>query len=83
MSNEEILNVMQSTIESYVDLEGLEITPETKLQEDPKLNSYDFMSIIGDLEENLDVEVDERAVMQIVTLQDALDYFGGLVNEEA
>ena len=27
MSNEEILNVMQSTIESYVDLEGLEITP--------------------------------------------------------
>lgn len=83
MSNEEILNVMQSTIESYVDLEGLEITPETKLQEDLKLNSYDFMSIIGDLEENLDVEVDERAVMQIVTLQDALDYFGGLVNEEA
>ncbi|MGI6544948.1 MAG: DUF1493 family protein [Fastidiosipilaceae bacterium] len=83
MKNEEILKIMQEIIESYVDLEGLEITPNIKLQEDLKLNSYDFMSVIGDLEEELDVEVEEREVMNIVTLQDALDYFGGLVSADA
>lgn len=77
------MKIMQEIIESYVDLEGLEITPNIKLQEDLKLNSYDFMSVIGDLEEELDVEVEEREVMNIVTLQDALDYFGGLVSADA
>ncbi len=83
MTNEEILKIMQEIIESYVDLDDVEITPNIKLQEDLKLNSYDFMSVIGDLEEELDVEVEEREIMNIVTLQDALDYFGDLVSANA
>ena len=39
-----------------------------------ELNSYDFMSMVGEIEEHWDVEVDEREVVNVKTVKDAMEY---------
>ena len=49
--------------------------------EDLGFNSYDFMSLVGEVEEKYDIEVEEREVVQIKTVKDAMDYIKTLIEE--
>ncbi len=46
--------------------------------EDLGFNSYDFMSMVGEIEEHWDVEVDEREVVNVKTVKDAMEYIQSL-----
>ena len=59
---------------SYVEVEKDNIRPESRFMEDLGFTSYDFMSMIGELEEKYDVEVDEREVAEIRTVGEAVRY---------
>ena len=63
----------------YVDVEVDQITEESRFMEDLGFNSFDFMSLVGEVEEKYDVEVEERDVVQIRTVKDAMDYISSLM----
>lgn len=65
---------IKELIINYVDVEPEQIIPESKFIDDLGFNSYDFMSLLGDIETELDVMVDESEVLNIRTVGDAVEY---------
>lgn len=61
-------------IENYVEVEREAIQPESRFMEDLGFTSFDFMSMLGELEEELDVEIDQQEVADIRTVKEAVDY---------
>ena len=51
-----------------------QIQPESRFMEDLGFTSFDFMSMLGELEDEFDVEIDQQEVANIRTVQEALDY---------
>lgn len=64
---------------NYVEVEPESIRPESRFMEDLGFTSFDFMSMLGELEETFDVEVDQQAAVNIRTVQEAVDYLETLV----
>lgn len=69
-----MLEEWKEIICEYVDVRPEEITEESRFIEDLGFNSYDFMSMIGEIEEKFDVEVQEREVVNVKTVRDAIEY---------
>ncbi len=65
---------LKELIINYVEVEPESIAPESRFIEDLGFNSYDFMSLLGDLETELDVIVDENEVVKLHTVGDAVEY---------
>ncbi len=59
---------------NYVDVDADAITEESRFIEDLGFNSYDFMSLLGELEQEFDVMVDEQDVIGLHTVGDAVKY---------
>ena len=64
---------------NYVEVEPEKVKPESRFMEDLGFTSFDFMSMLGELEETFDVEVDQQAAVNIRTVQEAVDYLQTLV----
>lgn len=58
----------------YVEIDASEVTPESRFVEDLGFTSFDFMSMLGQLEDEFDVEIDQQQVADILTVQQAIDY---------
>lgn len=69
-----MLEQLKAMIPEYVDVEPDEITLDARFIEDLHFNSYDFMSLLGELEERLDITIDEQAVLELHTIGDAINY---------
>ena len=54
------------------------ITESSRFVEDLGFNSYDFMSMVGQIEEQFDIEVNERDVVNVKTVGDAIAYIQSL-----
>lgn len=65
---------LKEMICNYVDVDPDAITPESRFIEDLGFNSYDFMSLLGELEDTLGVTVDENEVLKLYTVKEAVDY---------
>ena len=65
-------------ISNYVDLEDRDVTEASRFIEDLGLNSYDFMSLLGELEDECDIEVNEREALRIHTVGEAIAYVNSL-----
>ena len=66
-------------ITNYVEVDKEDIKPESRFMEDLGFTSFDFMSMLGELEETFDVEVDQQEIVNIRTVQEAVDYLETLV----
>lgn len=66
----------------YVETEREKILPESRFMEDLGFTSFDFMSMLGELEDQLDVEIDETEAANIRTVQEAVEYLEKLVAEK-
>lgn len=60
-------------IGNYVEVEGT-ITPDSRFMEDLGFTSFDFMSMLGELEDEFDVEIDQQEVSTIRTVGEAAEY---------
>ena len=69
-----MLEQMKELILQYVEVNPEDITPEARFIEDLHFNSYDFMSLLGELEEKLNVTVDEQEILELHTVGDAIKY---------
>ncbi|MCC8068073.1 MAG: acyl carrier protein [Clostridiales bacterium] len=67
---------------NYVEVEPEDIHPESRFIEDLGLTSFDFMSMLGELEEEFDIEVEPKKSAEIRTVQEAVDYLTDLTEEE-
>lgn len=73
-----MLEELKEIICEYVEADPNAITEESRFVEDLGFNSYDFMSMVGELEDRYDIEVEERNVIQVKTLGDAIAYIKSL-----
>ena len=69
---------LKELICEYVDVNPSDIKEESRFIEDLGFNSYDFMSMVGEIEENFVVEVEEREVVNVKTVKDAVEYIRSL-----
>lgn len=73
-----MLEELKEIICSYVDVKPEQINGESRFIEDLGFNSYDFMSMVGEIEEKYDIEVEEREVVNVKTVKDAVEYIKSL-----
>lgn len=69
---------LKEIICEYVDVKPEEISENSRFIEDLGFTSYDFMSMIGELEDKYDIEVEERDIIQVKTVGDAVKYIQSL-----
>ena len=61
-------------ITNYVEVKKEDIKPESRFMEDLGFRSFDFMSMLGEIEDELDVEVNPEEAANIRTVQEAVAY---------
>ena len=69
-----MLEKLTQIILRYVEVKEEDIKPESRFMEDLGFTSYDFMSILGEVEDELEVEVNQEEAANIRTVQEAVDY---------
>lgn len=75
----EMLEQLKDIIVNYVEVKKEDIKPESRFIEDLGFTSFDFMSMLGEIEDVMDVEIDQEQVVDIRTVQEAVDYLEKLV----
>lgn len=73
-----MLEELKELICEYVDVDAASIKESSRFIEDLGFNSYDFMSMVGEIEDKFDVEVEEREVVNVKTVEDAVKYIKSL-----
>lgn len=73
-----MLEKIKELICNYVEVSKDDITENSRFIEDLGFNSYDFISMLGDLETELDVTVDETEILDIHTVGEAVKYLTDL-----
>lgn len=61
-------------ITNYVEVDVETIQPQSRFMEDLGFTSFDFMSMLGELEDEFELEIDQQEVADIRTVQEAVDY---------
>ena len=59
---------------NYVDVEASNITENSRFVEDLGFTSFDFMTMLGELEEEFDIEIDQKEVANVRTVGEAIAY---------
>lgn len=59
---------------NYVEEPEGGLTPETKFVDDLAMTSLDVMTMVGDIEDEFDVEIETADLRSIYTLADLVDY---------
>ena len=68
-------------ITNYVEVKKEDIKPESRFMEDLGFSSFDFMSMLGELEDEFETEIDQQEAAGIRTVQEAADYLEKLTKE--
>ena len=72
---------LKEMIRNYVQVADEDIDRDSRFVEDLGFNSYEFMCLVGEVEDEFDIEVEEREAAKIKTVQEALDYIATLTEE--
>ena len=67
---EKLVNI----IVNYVEVEKEDIKPESRFMEDLGFTSFDFMSMLGEIEDEFDLEIVQEEAADIRTVQEAVGY---------
>ena len=77
-----MLEQLKEIICNYVEVEPADVKEESRFMEDLGFTSFDFMSMLGELEEELDVEINEQEAADIRSVKEAADYLEKLSQEQ-
>ena len=61
-------------ITEYVEVDKKDISLESRFMEDLGFTSFDFMNMLGEIEDLFDVEIDQEEAADIRTVQEAVEY---------
>ena len=57
----------------YIEVDKEDITMDSRFMEDLGFTSFDFMSMLGELEEEFDIEIDQDEITEIQTVGNAAE----------
>lgn len=63
---------------NYVEIEQEDIKTESRFMEDLGFTSFDFMSMLGEIEDEMDVEIEQDKAVDIRTVGEAVAYLESL-----
>ncbi|MBE6852893.1 MAG: acyl carrier protein [Ruminococcus sp.] len=66
----------------YVEADEEEILPSSRFSEELGFNSYDYMCMLGEAEDEFDIEIIESEATSIKTVGEMVEYFEVLKNEK-
>ncbi len=66
---------------NYVEVDAENVKMESRFMEDLGFTSFDFMSMLGELEDDFDVEIEQQEVSDIRTVKEAVTYLESLVEK--
>ena len=69
-------------IMNFVEVDKKDIKPESRFMEDLGFTSFDFMSMLGEIEDEFDIEIVQEEAADIRTVQEAVDYLEKLQEEK-
>lgn len=72
-----MLEQLKELIKRYVEVEDEAIVPEARFSEDLGFNSYDFMCMLGDVEDDMDIEIEEEKASASRTVAELMEYLEG------
>ncbi len=72
-----MLEQLKELIKRYVEVEDEAIVPQARFSEDLGFNSYDFMCMLGDIEDDMDIEIEEDKASTSKTVAELLEYLEG------
>ena len=61
-------------ITEYVEVDKKDISLESRFMEDLGFTSFDFMNMLGEIEDRFDVEIDQDEAADIRTVHEAVEY---------
>lgn len=59
---------------NYVEVEAETVNLNSRFMEDLGFTSFDFMSMLGELEDEFDIEIDQHEVADVRTVGEAVAY---------
>ena len=66
-------------VAQYCEVSAEDMTDDMRFREDLGFTSLGFMSFLGELEDNYDIELDQEEAVKVVTIGDALEMLEDLV----
>lgn len=73
-----MLEKMKELICQYIETSEDDINESSRFSEDLGFNSYDFMCMLGEAEDEFDIEIEESVAASKKTVGDLICYFEGL-----
>ena len=70
-----MLEQLQALLRDFMGDNSLTIAPDMPLRGTLGLDSYDLASLLGAAEERFDVEIPNRAVLEMITVGDVVAFF--------
>jgi len=74
-----VLEQLQVILRDFTGDGSLTLAQDTRLTADMGLDSYDLVSLIGLTEDHFEVEIPDRAVLQMITAGDVAAYIQQLI----
>lgn len=69
-----MFNKVKELIEEKLNLEGVEITPDSKFKEDLEVDSLDLFELVMALEDEFGIEIPTEDLEKIATVGDIIEY---------
>lgn len=73
-----MLEQLKNLIINYVSVDAESITEDARFAEDLGFNSYDFICMLGDCEDEFDVEIEESEAAKSKTVGELIAYLEGV-----
>ena len=70
--------LFKSIVAQYCKIKPEDIKDDLRFREDLGLSSLDFMSMLGELEDEFDIELEEDKIINIHTIKEAMDMIKSL-----
>lgn len=72
--SEEIMKQLQDLIRDYTGNDEIVLTEEMSLVNDLELSSLDVISLIGNIEDTFDIQVEDEDIVKLLTVKDVVEY---------
>lgn len=71
------LTKLQNIVGKQLGIDPVKIKPEADFGKELGADSLDVVELVMSIENEFDIEIEDKAASQIATVQDALDYIEG------
>ena len=72
--SEQIMEQLQDLIRDYTGNDELVLTEESSLVNDLGLSSLDIISLIGNVEDTFDIQIEDEDIANLLTVKDVVGY---------